>query len=185
MCADVVKAIGDSLLINSKPQSVCVLTCVCSLLKGSGRVIDACLGTVNTHTHSGSGWREGWSYAANIIHLVLICESPALSILMSQPELWVILHTWLHTHELWERKIEIHMSCSCVSSDSLHLLFVWCREKGGRRRQSSARAGNEEERLFWSLWTVITTYSCFLPGVPSGHEGRKGEEDECYGAEAW
>ncbi len=43
-----------------------------------------------------------------------------------------------------------------------------------RRRECTERAGREEERLFWSLWTVITTYSCFLPGALTGHQQRGG-----------
>lgn len=40
-----------------------------------------------------------------------------------------------------------------------------CRERAGRE---------EEEGLFWSLWTVITTYSCFLPGALTGHQQSEG-----------
>lgn len=44
-------------------------------------------------------------------------------------------------------------------------------ERAGECRE---RAGREEEGLFWSLWTVITTYSCFLPGALTGHQQSEG-----------
>ncbi len=118
--------------------------------------------------------------------------------------LFTWLHTYTHTHTHTHTHTQEHTIknrewrqlrafcffffclCSFFTSYSffyfLHLLFGWWddseKKKVGRgrlrRTECRERAGREEERLFRSLWTVITTYSCFLPGAPTGHQQREG-----------
>lgn len=52
--------------------------------------------------------------------------------------------------------------------------------EGGWEGENGQGAGREEEWLFWSLWTVITTYSCFLPGAPTGHQHKERERTRTH-----
>lgn len=74
-----------------------------------------------------------------------------------------------------EKRVEaIYSILSILLFDSADGLIQ--REEGWKRAvECGERAGREEEGLFWSLWTVITTYSCFLPGALTGHQQREGE----------
>lgn len=74
VCTGVARSVIKLLLLINSAAVPCVCVgvlvcvCMCGLLKGPGRVIDGSFSTVNTckrtHTHTGDGRREGWSYAA-------------------------------------------------------------------------------------------------------------------------
>lgn len=68
VCTGVARSVITLLLLINSAAVPCVCVCMCGLLKGPGRVIDGSFSTVNTckrtHTHTGDGRREGWSYAA-------------------------------------------------------------------------------------------------------------------------
>lgn len=68
VCTGVARSVITLLLLINSAAVPCVCVFMCGLLKGPGRVIDGSFSTVNTckrtHTHTGDGRREGWSYAA-------------------------------------------------------------------------------------------------------------------------